>query len=59
MGTSVGHAVVTGLSTGVSYQFKVEAENNFGFSSFSQTLALTCAHVPAQPVAPVTTNDAD
>jgi len=33
----------TGLSFGTTYQFKVEARNSYGYSTFSSTISLLCA----------------
>jgi hypothetical protein len=52
--------VATGLTTGLSYEFKVQARNAFGYSAFSNTLLILVASVPSKPSAPVTTwSDAD
>ena len=49
--------VATGLSTGDLYQFKVEARNEFGYSQFSETVAILAAQVPDKPAAPTTVFD--
>lgn len=46
--------VVTGLTRGLFYQFKLEARNAYGYSFFSDILELRSALVPDQPVAPST-----
>jgi titin len=43
-----------GLNKGSTYRFKVEAQNNLGYSFFSNTLEVLAAQVPDQPEAPVT-----
>lgn len=51
---------VNSLTQGQTYQFKVEARNAYGYSStFSNTLSVLTAQVPAQPVAPTTTWNPD
>lgn len=47
--------VATGLTSGTTYTFKVQARNSFGFSLYSTTLKVLCAFVPEKPVAPVST----
>jgi hypothetical protein len=47
---------VYGLQFGLTYQFRVEAENSYGFSEYSQILELLCAHVPDKPFVPSTLN---
>lgn len=36
----------TGLTTGAIYKFKVEARNQYGFSVYSDILAVLCAAEP-------------
>ena len=48
---------MTGLTYGTTYEFKVEARNEFGFSEYSSTLSLLCAIMPAVPTSIVTTYD--
>jgi hypothetical protein len=47
--------VATGLTTGISYEFKVQARNAFGYSDFSNSVLILVASVPSKPSAPVTT----
>jgi hypothetical protein len=47
--------VATGLTPGLTYTFKVQARNSFGFSTYSSSLATLCAFVPKKTVAPVST----
>lgn len=42
--------MVTGLSPGVTYEFKVESRNGYDFSSYSDTIQILCAFVPDPPV---------
>ena len=49
--------LVTGLSVGDSYKFKVKARNAFGYSEFSEVVEILAAQVPDKPDAPVTTFD--
>ena len=45
----------TGLTAGQTYIFKIEAENEFGFSSFSEQVAILCATIPSKIATPSTT----
>jgi len=45
----------TGLSAGVTYHFKVEARNEYGYSDFSNEVSILAAQTPVQPNAPTTT----
>jgi hypothetical protein len=46
----------TSLTQGLTYQFKVEARNVYGFSlTYSSIVSILTAQVPTQPTAPVTT----
>jgi len=45
---------VTSLTSGVTYQFKIEARNSYGFSVYSDILTLLCAYKPEAPSAPTT-----
>ena len=47
----------TGLTSGTTYEFKVEARNQYDFSAYSATLALLAAHVPEVPTSVATTID--
>ena len=49
--------LVTGLSVGDLYKFKVEARNAFGYSEFSDVVEILAAQIPDKPDAPVTTFD--
>lgn len=45
----------TGLSTGVTYHFKVQARNSYGFSDYSNEISVLAAQMPERPLAPNTT----
>jgi hypothetical protein len=47
--------VVTGLTTGETYQFRLASRNAIGLSTFSNIVTATAAIVPASPNAPSTT----
>jgi hypothetical protein len=49
--------VVTGLTAGVTYLFKVEARNQYGSSLLSEELSLLCASIPEVPTSVVTEID--
>jgi hypothetical protein len=40
------------LITGVTYKFKIEARNSYGYSVFSDVLNILCAFNPEVPLAP-------
>ena len=44
----------TGLTSGLTYKFKLKARNQYGFSDFSNILSLYCAFKPDAPGVPVT-----
>jgi hypothetical protein len=46
---------MTGLEQGNTYQFKVEAQNKYGYSFFSNVAEILASQIPQRPVAPVTT----
>lgn len=52
-------AVVTGLTFGTTYHFRVQAENDFSLSESSAVLTLVAATTPAAPLNPVTSVVAD
>ena len=55
MGTVTSKSfVATSLTFGVSYDFKVEARNQFGYSSFSDSITILCATVPDAPTSVTT-----
>lgn len=45
----------TGLTAGITYKFKVEARNAYGYSDYSAAVAILAAQEPATPSAPTTT----
>jgi hypothetical protein len=45
------------LTSGVTYEFKVEARNEYGYSVYSETISLLCAFVPEIPTNVATTID--
>jgi hypothetical protein len=45
-----------GLTQGLTYKFKVEARNTYGFSTLSSEVSILCATVPSVPATPMTTN---
>lgn len=49
--------IVTGLTKGQTYQFKVQARNIYGFSAMSNTVSILAAQIPEIPAAPTTTFD--
>jgi hypothetical protein len=44
----------TGLTYGLSYRFKVEARNDFGYSELSEEVLILCATHPEKPSTPTT-----
>jgi hypothetical protein len=50
-----GQTTVTDLTIGVTYKFKVQAVNDFGYSDYSNEVTLICSHIPEAPNAPTTT----
>ena len=46
---------VTGLSTGVTYKFKVLARNSYDVSIYSYEVVELAAQIPNKPLAPLTT----
>jgi len=53
------HYTSTSLTSGITYQFKVEARNSYGFSVYSDILTLLCAFRPEAPEAPTTSVSGD
>jgi hypothetical protein len=45
---------VTALTSGTTYEFKIEAKNEYGYSTYSSTLSLLAAHIPAVPTSVTT-----
>jgi hypothetical protein len=44
----------SGLTAGLTYNFKVKSLNAFGYSELSQPVSILCATKPSTPVAPTT-----
>lgn len=44
----------TGLTAGNTYKFKVQSENEYGFSDYSNQVVILAAQKPSAPPAPVT-----
>ena len=38
--------LATGLTFGVTYEFKIESRNSYGYSGYSETITLLCAFKP-------------
>ena len=53
-GITVTSYTITGLTQGLTYQFKVQARNDYGFSDYSEPMSALAAQVPAQPQPPST-----
>jgi hypothetical protein len=47
------------LTAGITYQFKIESRNSYGYSTFSESITLLCAFKPDAPVSVTTANSAD
>jgi len=46
----------TGLMPGLTYRFKVESRNSYGYSVLSDEISILCATIPSIPATPVTIN---
>jgi hypothetical protein len=55
--TANTHYDVTSLTSGTTYEFKVEARNEYGYSAYSNTLSLLAAYIPAVPTSVTTEID--
>lgn len=53
--TSSLNYLVSGLTAGTTYEFTVEARNQYDYSDLSDTLALLNAYIPEVPTSVVTT----
>ncbi len=42
----------TGLTAGLTYKFKVESRNSFGYSDLSSEISIICATLPSIPATP-------
>jgi len=47
------------LTAGVTYSFKIESRNSYGYSTYSSSITLLCAYVPDPPITVSTANSAD
>lgn len=56
--TSNTNYVVTSLTAGINYEFKVEARNIYGYSEYSETITLLCAYIPTVPTNVITSIEA-
>lgn len=54
-GVTTTYYTATGLTAGLIYKFKVEANNEFGYSAFSSEVSILCATVPSKIATPTTT----
>jgi hypothetical protein len=52
--TTATSYVPTSLTTGTTYEFKIEAKNEYGYSEYSETITLLTASTPAAPVSVTT-----
>jgi hypothetical protein len=46
----------TGLTSGLTYEFKVESRNSYSYSAYSDSISMLCAFKPNAPVTVTTTN---
>ncbi len=44
------------LIAGVTYQFRVESRNSYGYSAYSSSISLLCAYKPDPPLTVTTAN---
>lgn len=51
--------LVTSVNKGQTYRFKLQARNQYGYSAFSNEIAILAAQLPATPSTPTTSFDAD
>jgi hypothetical protein len=49
--------LVTSLTSGTTYEFIVEAKNEFGYSAYSTTLTVLAAYIPEVPTSVITEID--
>ena len=57
--TATSYTKSTGIGSGSTYQFKVQARNTVGFSGDSATLEIVAASAPDSPAAPTTASSDD
>lgn len=55
--TTESNYLATGLTTGQTYEFMIEARNEYGYSEFSDVLTLISAYIPAVPTSVTTVMD--
>ena len=48
-----------GLTAGITYQFKIESRNSYGYSAYSASITLLCAFKPDAPASVTTANFGD
>ena len=48
--------IATDLTFGVTYEFKIESRNSYGYSAYSETITLLCAFKPDPPLTLSTAN---
>jgi hypothetical protein len=51
--------LVTGLTAGVTYEFKIQSRSQYDYSEDSATLVLLCATEPDTPISVVTAIEGD
>ena len=44
------------LYAGITYQFKIESRNSYGYSAYSESISLLCAYKPDPPTSVSTVN---
>jgi hypothetical protein len=49
--------LATSLTSGTTYEFKVEAKNEYGYSTYSDTITLLAAYIPEIPTSVTTEID--
>jgi hypothetical protein len=49
--------LATALTSGTTYDFKIEAKNEFGYSEYSETITLLAAYIPEIPTSVITEID--
>lgn len=57
--TSDTSYIATSLTFGTTYEFKIEAKNEYGYSVYSSTLSLLSAFISATPTSIVTTIESE
>jgi hypothetical protein len=49
----------TGLTTGITYDFKIESRNQHGYSDYSDVFTLQCSTIPDPPTIVTSSNSVD